>query len=692
MAAFGLLGVVPRVTMSIMLTHARSGIAALLLALSVLPFARAQAAPGPVFDLEQSRVQMAELKGLLRFQTGDDPDGKLGWANPGFDDSEWKLLRPDLSTADQGYKGYSGMAWYRLRVVLPAHHAPIALYVPAIGESYQLFANGRLIGQFGSPPQQERAYQVTPAGALYTDATPGQVIPLPADIADESGSVAIAIRVWIWSGWAFFAGSPPAITIGDASLLNDQLQLKQNRWFWLLSAYNVLLLGNLLAAVAGLGLFLLRRSEREYLWFAAVELLNAALCAFLMFPVFHPVWYQPYELLHGMLVFSLNGICLPMFLVTLLRAPRRGLFWGTMASQLVAVLTVVPFVMGWMSWQTWIPVVYLALIPNTVCLILLLALPARRGNQDARLLLIPICLQFAAWQGTGLIWLIAGSGHGGSLFWSWALTWSRLFQWPFPISVQNIADFLTQISILAILVLRFARTRRDEERHALELEAARAVQQVLVPEEIPVIPGFLIQSVYKPAGQVGGDFFQILPLPAGDLLVVIGDVSGKGMPAAMTVSLLVGTLRTLAHYTQSPGEILTAMNQRMLSRSHGGFTTCLVLRCDANGTLTIANAGHIAPYVAGKELQLENGLPLGLAAESAYAESTFQIAPGEQLTLLTDGVPEARDKAGALFGFERSAALSTQSAEAIASAAQAFGQDDDITTLTLSYAGVPVSV
>jgi serine phosphatase RsbU (regulator of sigma subunit) len=191
---------------------------------------------------------------------------------------------------------------------------------------------------------------------------------------------------------------------------------------------------------------------------------------------------------------------------------------------------------------------------------------------------------------------------------------------------------------------------------------------------------------------VGGDFFQILPTKDGGVLTVIGDVSGKGMPAAMTVSLLVGTLRTLAHYTQSPGEILRDMNQRMLARSSGGFTTCLVLRCDADGQLTFANAGHIAPYLAGKELPLENGLPLGLAAESAYAESTFQIAPGEQLTLVTDGVVEARDKAGALLGFERSAALSTQSAEAIASAAQAFGQDDDITALTLKYAAVPASV
>lgn len=158
----------------------------------------------------------------------------------------------------------------------------------------------------------------------------------------------------------------------------------------------------------------------------------------------------------------------------------------------------------------------------------------------------------------------------------------------------------------------------------------------------------------------------------------------------MAVSLLVGTVRTLAHYTQNPGEILTAMNQRMLGRSTG-FTTCLVLRCDADGKLTIANAGHIAPYVAGKELPLENGLPLGLAADTIYGEHFFHLAQGRQLTLLTDGVVESRDQDGVLLGFERSAALSIQSAEAIASAAQKFGQDDDITVLTLACSGVPAS-
>jgi hypothetical protein len=261
------------------------------------------------------------------------------------------------------------------------------------------------------------------------------------------------------------------------------------------------------------------------------------------------------------------------------------------------------------------------------------------------------------------------------------------WHWQYTISTLSVLGIVT----LAILARDLIRDRREKQRMAAELEAGRAVQQVLIPEEIPTVPGFNIQSVYKPHGEVGGDFFQVLPIKsdsgAGGVLVIIGDVSGKGMPAAMTVSLLVGTVRTLAHYTQRPGEILAAMNQRMLARSHGGFTTCLALRADADGTLTIANAGHIAPYIDGKEPPLENGLPLGISADTIYAESTFQLSPKQQLTLLTDGVIEARDKAGALFGFERSASLSTQPADAIAQAAQAFGQDDDITVLSVTRTG-----
>jgi hypothetical protein len=253
-----------------------------------------------------------------------------------------------------------------------------------------------------------------------------------------------------------------------------------------------------------------------------------------------------------------------------------------------------------------------------------------------------------------------------------------------PVNARSLSGALLLVALVYAVYRYSVENRRQQNLLEQEMRNARAVQQVLVPDAIPLVAGFTIQSVYKPAGEVGGDFFQILPLPGGGVLTVIGDVSGKGMPAAMTVSLLVGTVRTLAHYTQSPGEILTAMNVRMLGRSQGGFTTCLILRADVGGKLTVANAGHLAPYKNGKELKVENGLPLGLDAAAVYTETTYELAENERLTLVTDGVVEARGKTGELFGFDRAAALSTEAAEDIAHAAETFGQDDDITVLTLT--------
>jgi hypothetical protein len=251
------------------------------------------------------------------------------------------------------------------------------------------------------------------------------------------------------------------------------------------------------------------------------------------------------------------------------------------------------------------------------------------------------------------------------------------------ISLGVVANFLMLAIISILMMRRFIRDQRQSVKLRLEIEQARQVQLVLIPDAIPVIPGFAVNSEYQPAQQVGGDFFQIIPLQNGGVLAVIGDVSGKGTPAAMTVSLLVGTLRTLAHYTQSPNEILASLNDRMWGRSQGGFTTCLVLRADADGTVTVADAGHLAPYLSGKEVFVEPGLPLGLNVRSTYKESTFKLAAGEQLTLLTDGVAEARNGSGELFGFERTAAIAVQSAASIVRAAQEFGQEDDITVLTL---------
>jgi sigma-B regulation protein RsbU (phosphoserine phosphatase) len=196
------------------------------------------------------------------------------------------------------------------------------------------------------------------------------------------------------------------------------------------------------------------------------------------------------------------------------------------------------------------------------------------------------------------------------------------------------------------------------------------------------VPGFKIESVYAPAKHVGGDFFRILPEADGGVLVVVGDVSGKGLKAAMTVSAIIGALRTMP--ALPPSRILGALNRGLAGQMQGGFVTCCAARIGRDGTVTIANAGHLSPYRNGAEVPAAAGLPLGIDPAAEYEESQFQLQPAEPLTFVSDGIVEARNAAGDLFGFDRTLQISTAGAEAIARAAMDFGQDDDITVLTLT--------
>lgn len=125
------------------------------------------------------------------------------------------------------------------------------------------------------------------------------------------------------------------------------------------------------------------------------------------------------------------------------------------------------------------------------------------------------------------------------------------------------------------------------------------------------------------------------------------------------------------------------LNRQMLAAQDSGFITCLCLRVSREGVVTMANAGHLSPYRSGIEIELDSGLPLGLAADVVYGETVIKLEAGDRLTLLSDGVVEAMNAQHQLFGFERTREISTQSAHEIAAAAQAFGQEDDITVLTV---------
>jgi stage II sporulation SpoE-like protein len=216
-----------------------------------------------------------------------------------------------------------------------------------------------------------------------------------------------------------------------------------------------------------------------------------------------------------------------------------------------------------------------------------------------------------------------------------------------------------------------------------EMAAARQVQQLILPERGESFPGYTVEFVYQPARHVGGDFFQILPAGSGGLLIVIGDVAGKGLPAAMLVSMLVGSIRATAEETNDPVLMLRRLHDRLIGRTGGGFATALAAHITENGHVTIANAGHLSPYLDGWEIELAGALPLGIDGGGRYDAERFELPPGRRLTFYSDGVVEAQNQKGELFGFDRAKAISTQSAASIVEAAVHFGQADDITVVTI---------
>ena len=216
-----------------------------------------------------------------------------------------------------------------------------------------------------------------------------------------------------------------------------------------------------------------------------------------------------------------------------------------------------------------------------------------------------------------------------------------------------------------------------------EVEAARRIQDVLL--QPPAIGGeFSVDASTLTAREVGGDFHQTLPRHDGSQALLVGDVSGKGMDAAMVVAMIVGALRR--EQSSSPAAVLAGLNEMLISRPTGGFVTCCCVRLVPGGHVTIANAGHIPPWLDGLEISLQSELPLGVTHDAHWPETSLQMSPGALLTLISDGVPEAANSKRELFGFERAQAISTMPADEVAEAARAWGQNDDITVVIVRRA------
>lgn len=627
------------------------------------------------FDLDSGREPIVSLDKGWRFHPGDDPK----WASPDLDDSAWKLLRADSPWAAQGYPGMSGFAWYRFTLHVPARQEKLALELAPIMTTYQLFVDGRLAGQVGSKPGSA----IPSANWNYA------IFALPETPSGAARTIHIAIRVWHSPIWASYIGGGPwagGNLMGTASLLRQQQTAHWNARRLLMVDLFCYAVAATVISLTIFWLYLFRPREREYLWFGLLLLAKAIdaglnickeLYAFPSVPIF--------DLLDATCIATAQAALL-LFLANVLRLKQRRL-----PILLLALIALSPF-LSMLYWPGWISVPVsallqiLCLLPSSIWMLTTLATCAARRDGVARLLLLPVFLVQGLWVVNNVLLAIEQFGQLENGF----VVDTPFILAPYRVHPTVIAELIFLLAMLVFLIRRFASARQREERFEGELEAARQVQQLVLPAEIEATPGFRAECVYYPAELVGGDFFQILPTQDGGLLVIAGDVAGKGLPAALMVSMFVGAIRAEAAHTHDPVALLEALNESCCGHTHGRFTTCLCLHISANGGVRAASAGHLSPYISGREIVLEPALPLGIVRKAEYTRTDFVMRPGERLTIVSDGVLEAQSRAGELFGFERTCSCSTRSAAEIADMARNFGQNDDITVLTIAYLGAEV--
>ena len=615
------------------------------------------------FNLQTGREPVASLDGLWRFHTGDNP----AWADPNFDDSQWPLLRSDKVWGQQGYENYGGFAWFRFTVAVPEGSRNWSIYLGPMETGYQLFVDGKLAGSFG-PILNSRNY-----------AASSRAFALSPAAASGPRTFHIAIRAWHAPVWADYApgGFLGSSYFGDSGLIAQRAATTRSlQWNGLVDDYTYAVLGTLVGLVV-LVLFFIRREEREYLWFAVLLLANAIGIGFNISRLLALIPLPVSDFIDGSVQSAALFAALAFFSVVL-RAPRSRTWWLVAALLLLNPTAVFLYVFNISSVGIASLIAALAVLPATVWILVTLLKRSLQGDRDALILLVPTLL----WQGFALIDSI--------LLITWQLGWQRwavqvfpLLTKPFVLMPGPAVGTIFIFALLLFLIRRFSLARQEETRLSSEFESARSIQSLLIPAKPPATPGFAIESVYLPASEVGGDFFQIMPANDGSLLVVVGDVSGKGLKAAMTVSAIIGALRGCA--VRKPAEVLAHLN-RVLDGQIAGFVTCTGALISADGSMSLANAGNPAPYCNGEELAVESSLPLGIVANSDYSETNYQLKPGDHLTFLSDGVVEATNEHRELFGFDRTRAISNRSASTIAEIAKTFGQQDDITVLTIALA------
>jgi phosphoserine phosphatase RsbU/P len=227
-----------------------------------------------------------------------------------------------------------------------------------------------------------------------------------------------------------------------------------------------------------------------------------------------------------------------------------------------------------------------------------------------------------------------------------------------PEQLRLLQGLCAHVAVAVQNARRFHDEHKQRERMTREAEEARAIQQALLPRSSPLIPGFCVTGLSIPAGAVGGDWYDFIPLSDGRWGLVLADVSGKGTAAALLMSATRGMLRSLASMSSGPAEVLARLNNMLLDDFPSGrFVTMVYAELDpAKRTLRLANAGHLPPLLVEPHghtwIQTEQGLPLGVSA-SKFSETQVELHPGARVAFYSDGITEASFDSGEEYGPER---------------------------------------
>ena len=612
---------------------------------------------------------IAQLDGPWKFQIGDDPR----WSDPDFDDSSWPAVTLGRTLSEQGFETYAGYGWYRLHVrakELPVNSGDQALQMLVTSFSVgqlAVYINGVEVGHSKGMADKPTMYR-----------SPPFLVPLPSPGSD----MFIAVRSWAAPGIPITHGLLERVEAGTPQDVQDRLTLATAR-HWNQEVVAGLVLSLLFLGVAGLGaiLYLAQRHHSEYLWLAllcvSVSLTGAT------------------EIAHGLAllptaIFDVIGpFTGRIFMAVTLEFINR--FTGgdhrkwVRGTQIGVLLTPFFSLLGLTQLYQIISVVAEVVFTGTVTVLLFRAW--RRGLREAGVMLIPFFLAATADSIDTVLEYMATQHWIAERF-----AGHRFHLGPIEFTTGIITYAIFLGSLMAVILYRFVRVSQEEQRSNAEIAAARSVQSMLIPTKLPSNNHFMLESAYIPVNGVGGDFFQVVPVEDGSMMLVVGDVSGKGLQAAMNASTLVGAFRNeLSH---DPATILSHLNHVLLGAAAvpgGGkgsdlvasFSTCLCARIYRDGTMEVANAGHLSPYRDGRELELPPGLPLGVIPGMTYELATFRLQQGERLIFLSDGVVEATNDRGELFGFERTQQVSNEPARYIAQTAKRFGQNDDITVISV---------